>query len=238
MGVYSQVLWRILLRDFPQFIGVFAIILVAFSGSFVLALRGEDSLGVHNETSNFWEIMFTGVRILVEGQPVLEYYGPDGYRGFSCFLMVTFLGMSCVVLLSILIAQLSDTYQNVQSDARRRLQLNRAWIITRVELHSVYHRYRAPHRISKYIPFEDITNPKEVLKKWDSPPMSEINRHVKDIKEMDESHSLKLRQISIRMKHLEEQNIQILTLLRNLGCPSSPTVVFPSEIQIENPDMA
>ena len=57
--------------------------------------------------------------------------------------MTAFLGTCCVVLLNILIAQLSDTYQNVQSDAHRGLELNRAWIITRVELHSIYHdRFR------------------------------------------------------------------------------------------------
>ena len=49
-GAYAQILWRIVAHDFPQFIVVFAVILIAFSGSFVLALRGEDSLSVHPET--------------------------------------------------------------------------------------------------------------------------------------------------------------------------------------------
>jgi hypothetical protein len=33
-----------------------------------------------------------------------------------------------------LIAQLSDTYQNVQQDAQRGLEVNRAWIVARIEL--------------------------------------------------------------------------------------------------------
>ena len=52
--------------------------------------------------------------------------------------MVIFLFTCCVVLLNILIAQLSDTYQNVQRDAQRGLELNRAWIIARVELNSLF----------------------------------------------------------------------------------------------------
>ena len=52
----------------------------------------------------------------------------------SCIIMVMFLFTCCVILLNILIAQLSDTYQNVQQDAQRGLEVNRAWIIARIEL--------------------------------------------------------------------------------------------------------
>lgn len=52
--------------------------------------------------------------------------------------MVMFLFTCCVILLNILIAQLSDTYQNVQQDAQRGLEVNRAWIVARVELNSLY----------------------------------------------------------------------------------------------------
>jgi hypothetical protein len=48
--------------------------------------------------------------------------------------MVMFLFTCCVILLNILIAQLSDTYQNVQQDAQRGLEVNRAWIVARIEL--------------------------------------------------------------------------------------------------------
>ena len=51
--------------------------------------------------------------------------------------MVLFLLTCIVILLNILIAQLSDTYQNIQGDAQRGLTLNRAWIISRVELNSI-----------------------------------------------------------------------------------------------------
>jgi len=49
-GAYAQILWRILAHDFLQFIVVFLVILLAFSGSFILSLKGEHSIGIHNET--------------------------------------------------------------------------------------------------------------------------------------------------------------------------------------------
>ena len=42
-----------------------------------------------------------------------------------------------VVLLNVLIAQLSDRYQNVQSDAQRELEINCAWIVARIEHNSI-----------------------------------------------------------------------------------------------------
>ncbi|GFO43033.1 transient receptor potential cation channel subfamily v member [Plakobranchus ocellatus] len=148
-GAYSQILWRIISHDFLQFTVVFLVILLAFTGSFVLSLRGENSLDLHTETSSFWQVLFTGVRILIEAEPVVEYTGPDGYRVMSCILMVCFLFVCCVVLLNILIAQLSDTYHHVQAQAQRGLELNRAWIITRVELNSLF--IGQSYRISRYL---------------------------------------------------------------------------------------
>jgi hypothetical protein len=49
-GAYAQILWRILAHDFLQFIVVFLVILLAFSGSFILSLKGEHSICIHNET--------------------------------------------------------------------------------------------------------------------------------------------------------------------------------------------
>lgn len=51
--------------------------------------------------------------------------------------MVAFLFTICVVLLNILIAQLSDTYQNVQQDAQRGLEVSLALIVSKVESNSL-----------------------------------------------------------------------------------------------------
>nr|KAG5709488.1 hypothetical protein BaRGS_023170 [Batillaria attramentaria] len=225
-GAYAQILYRIVAHDFPQFIVVFSVVLIAFSGAFVLSLRGEDSLDLYYDTSTFWHTMFTGVRILIEGQPVVDYT-PE-YQAMSCILMVGFLFTCCVVLLSILIAQLSDTYQNVQQDAQRGLELNRAWIIARVELNGLFmgkvDRRRSfsircrcelkrgfkedtsltqGHRQSKYLEVEEMQNPEEVLEKWENPPLNEMTKHVRDIWDSLESHKLNMLTLKNRMSRQE-----------------------------------
>ena len=49
-GAYAQILWQIIAHDMLQFTAVFLVILVAFTGAFFLALRGDDGLSVHEET--------------------------------------------------------------------------------------------------------------------------------------------------------------------------------------------
>ncbi|XP_078322396.1 uncharacterized protein LOC111103871 isoform X3 [Crassostrea virginica] len=134
-GAYAQILWRILRHDIVQFTTFFAFILLAFSGCLLLSLRGEESLDKFTETNSFWSILFVGVRILIEAERVIEY---TELQTMSLIIMVFFLFTICVLLLNILIAQLSDTYQNVQQDAQRGLEVNRAWIVSRVELNSLY----------------------------------------------------------------------------------------------------
>ncbi|KAL3884011.1 hypothetical protein ACJMK2_030237, partial [Sinanodonta woodiana] len=111
----------------------------------------------------FWGILFVGVRILTEAQPVVQYTGPEGYSPISCILMVCFIFTCCVLLLTIFIAQLSDTYQNVQNDAQRGLEVSRAWIVAKVELNYIY--IGKSYRVNRYIPSEDIMDLQEVLDK-------------------------------------------------------------------------
>ena len=65
----------------------------------------------------------------------------------STIFMVVFIFACCVILLNILIAQLSDTYQKVQQDAQRGLEVNRAWIVARVELNSCFWFRKVPHNM-------------------------------------------------------------------------------------------
>ena len=57
---------------------------------------------------------------------------------------MTFLFLVIVVLLNLLIAQMSDTYANVQLDAQRSLAINRAWIVARVEHNALLATVRIP----------------------------------------------------------------------------------------------
>ena len=49
-GAHAQILFRVLANDFPQFTIVFVVILLAFSGSFFLSIRGENDINTHEET--------------------------------------------------------------------------------------------------------------------------------------------------------------------------------------------
>ena len=111
----------------------------------------------------FYHVLFTGVRVMIEGGSIVEqYFGPWGFRYMAMFchllysnkqpmsflsttrwlgviIYITFLFMVIVVLLNLLIAQMSDTYANVQMDAQRSLAIQRAWIVARVEHNTLLH---------------------------------------------------------------------------------------------------
>ena len=68
----------------------------------------------------------------------LPYYSTVIHRWLSVIIYTVFLFLVITVLLNLLIAQMSDTYTNVQSDAQRSLAINRAWIIARVENNTLF----------------------------------------------------------------------------------------------------
>lgn len=88
--------------------------------------------------SSFFLRMFILQAIIENKFTKVCYFFFHFCRTMSLIIMVAFLFTICVLLLNILIAQLSDTYQNVQQDAQRGLEVNRAWIVSRVELNSLY----------------------------------------------------------------------------------------------------
>ncbi|XP_078322395.1 uncharacterized protein LOC111103871 isoform X2 [Crassostrea virginica] len=210
-GAYAQILWRILRHDIVQFTTFFAFILLAFSGCLLLSLRGEESLDKFTETNSFWSILFVGVRILIEAERVIEY---TELQTMSLIIMVFFLFTICVLLLNILIAQLSDTYQNVQQDAQRGLEVNRAWIVSRVELNSLY--FGKGHRITYYKEKENIYDVEDVLEKWECPPLNEMNRCIQDIWESLDSHKMNLITVRNRLARQESTLVKIQETLNKL----------------------
>jgi len=93
---------------------------------------------------------------MIESEDIIdEYFGPNGFkydfavlieiilsfhccRWLSVIIYTVFLFVVITVLLNLLIAQMSDTYTNVQSDAQRSLFINKAWIIAKVEQSSLF----------------------------------------------------------------------------------------------------
>nr|XP_022293141.1 uncharacterized protein LOC111103870 [Crassostrea virginica] len=210
-GAYAQILWRILIHDIVQFTTFFAFILLAFSGCLLLSLRGEGSLEQFTETNSFWSILFVGVRILIEAERVIEY---TELQTMSLIIMVVFLFTICVLLLNILIAQLSDTYQNVQQDAQRGLEVNRAWIVSRVELNSLY--IGKGHRVTHYKESENIYDVRDVLEKWECPPLNEMNKCIQDIWESLDSHKMNLLTVRNRLARQESALSKIQETLDKL----------------------
>lgn len=158
VGKYVNILVLVIKRDVIPFMIVFTVVLVMFTGSFYCALRAEvdqnrfaiinasvdsdngsnitrvrSSLDKYQETMSFPLVFLTGVRMMVEGGSVIDYYGSEGFRWLGVASYMIFLWFVVIVLQSLLIAQISDSYANVQQDAQRTVAINRARVIDIVE---------------------------------------------------------------------------------------------------------
>jgi polyhydroxyalkanoate synthesis regulator phasin len=111
--------------------------------------------------------------------------------------MLLFMFAVIVVLLNILIAQLSDTYQNVQADAQRELEINRAWIVARIEHNSILF---ANLRKKYYQQVEIVDDPQAVLEKWEIPPMNTVRKTLAKMDEKVSSHEQSLKAIKSQME--------------------------------------
>ncbi|XP_033760515.1 transient receptor potential cation channel subfamily V member 2-like isoform X1 [Pecten maximus] len=211
-GAYAQILVRVIMNDFFQFMVVFAVFLMVFSGTLLLALRGGSQSAVIDDTSSFWAILFLGFRILIESEKVIEYTSIDGW---SCFVVVLFLFCCIVLLLNLLIAQLSDTYQHIQNDAQRGLEVNRAWIVARIELRSMLIKRKL--RVKFFQKKKEVKDIHKVLEKWESPPLQEMNKNMQNIDECLGTHKLNLVSVSARLARQERTLIRIQETLDSLS---------------------
>ncbi|XP_060082588.1 uncharacterized protein LOC132561895 [Ylistrum balloti] len=203
-GAYAQILVRVVANDFVQFMVVFLVFLVVFSGTLLLALRGNSQTADIAETSSFWAILFLGLRILIESEKIIEYTSIDAW---SCIVVVLFLFCCIVLLLNLLIAQLSDTYQHIQNDAQRGLEVNRAWIVARIELRSMI--FQQGFRLKYYKNKKEVKDINKVLEKWESPPLQEMNKNVQGIEECVGAHKLNLLSVTARLARQERTLIRM-----------------------------
>ncbi|XP_062500501.1 uncharacterized protein LOC134177743, partial [Corticium candelabrum] len=202
VGQYARICGRIRREDITRFSIIFLLFLVTFSGSLFLALRGEtrtsnttnatqSDLDLFSQTSTYNDILLTGVRIMIEQDSIVDYLGGGGTRGFGWLgvvIILLFMVAVIVVLLNVLIAQLSDTYQNVQSDAQRELEINRAWIMARIEHNSILF---SNLRTKYYQEVEIVHDPQGVLEKWEVPPMNTVSKTLSIMDEKsDESRAV------------------------------------------------
>ncbi|CAH1780520.1 unnamed protein product, partial [Owenia fusiformis] len=188
-GAFVQIIWIVVTKHMPQFIILFIIVLLAFSGSFQLALRGEDAFTVttyHYGNTTIFGTMLIGLLTVVEQQPTMEYTDDTSNCGrwLSIIIMVVYLIACIIVLLNLLIASLTDTYQQIQQHSQRELELRRALIITRFERNSWVLQLNRNFRKKKhYKAVKEYKNYKSKLEKWERPPGHESNTLMKDIRD-------------------------------------------------------
>ncbi|XP_065884791.1 transient receptor potential cation channel subfamily A member 1-like isoform X2 [Dysidea avara] len=143
----------------------------------------SSSLDIHSHlTMEYYHVLFTYLRVMIEAEDIIdEYFGPQGYEWLSVIIYVVFLFLVITVLLNLLIAQMSDTYSNVQSDAQRSLVINRAWIVARVEHNTLL---AFDYRRRNYRSCEIVRNPHEQLDKWEAPPLNQVSKELEKIQKL------------------------------------------------------
>ncbi|XP_015754710.1 PREDICTED: uncharacterized protein LOC107334291 [Acropora digitifera] len=121
-GLYIKCLATVIYKDIPRFLIVFGIILVTFSFSFILAIKGHQSKlrfsllrNDINCTTDIACVMVAGVMTWLEGSAVVNNVKSVGMLG--AFLIIIFMMAVSIILLNILIAQLSLTYEMVQEES-------------------------------------------------------------------------------------------------------------------------
>lgn len=138
-GSYMYMLQEVIARDIIPFFVIFLAVCVIWTGTFALAICGEGTIHNKNITNSWWRILFTGTRIIVESENVIdewagsENYQPGGYFFVGATLMIVYLVICLVIILNLLIAQMSATHSQVYCKELQNLRLNKVWFIRKIE---------------------------------------------------------------------------------------------------------
>lgn len=173
------------------------------------------------ETSEYYKVVFTGIRVMIEGERVIgQYFGPLGFRWLAVIIYCIFLFFVIVILLNLLIAQMSDTYGSVQKDAQRSLALNRAWIVARVEHNSLTAK---DHRKRFYKSCEVLKSPQDVLEKWEVPPINEVNQRLEKMERTIKNQEKTIDALrNTVLEKMTEQGVLLEKLLQQLSNDKQP----------------
>jgi hypothetical protein len=140
LGIYVRTVVRVS-KEVLKFAVFFLVLNVIFFGTFHLALQSQKfgnatASEIHPpETKEIYHVFFTGLRILIEGQSVIEnYYGEDNsYSLFIVLVYLCYLFIITIVMLNILIAQMSDEYSKVLQNVQGTIILHKALYVNRIE---------------------------------------------------------------------------------------------------------
>eukprot|EP00794_Sanderia_malayensis_P018139 gene18139-19949_t len=170
LGLYSKILYGLLVKEMPVFLAAYAVIWLAFSGSTYLCLRATTTFTKAAgfsavSVTGFSDILLRGVRALAEGEAFADGYGT--FNWFAIIVILSGMMVILVFLLNILIAQLSSTYEERRQNASLEYDIDKALFLTRLEnsrFKSMNLRIRHFHE-GEFV--NDADEIKELLKGWD-----------------------------------------------------------------------
>ena len=146
LGPYSTIIYKVLKNDVPKFAALFLITLFTFTGTFFIALRAPYTVeGLHNASlmqdtrraegidNEVWWVLFSGLRILVQGNVYEEMYIYNSLNWLAAIVYLSFLFLTLIVYINVFIAQLTETYAKFKQRADYRFAWHRLNFIVQVQ---------------------------------------------------------------------------------------------------------
>ncbi|XP_065068722.1 uncharacterized protein LOC135694011 isoform X2 [Rhopilema esculentum] len=162
VGLYAKCLYTILLNDVSTFFVAYGVIMFAFGGSTYLALKA--SRGLQN-VSGFGDIILREIRILADGQAFADSY--DKFHVAVIVLILINMIVALIVMVNMLIAQLSNSYENALNEAVLQFDIDKYFMVSKLEQS---HFRRGNLRIKYYTDGDyvnDMTKIKEIFDDWE-----------------------------------------------------------------------
>nr|XP_047135612.1 uncharacterized protein LOC101236412 isoform X2 [Hydra vulgaris] len=128
LHIYYRTFHIIIVEDIRKFAALFLVIILAFTGSITMALKSTAEL---HKVGGYWGIFFKEIRGLAESQGF-----SDDYSNINVIVVIFLMcNMFCtmVVLLNILIGQISNRYNEVQSMAKVQYDIDKTKFITKID---------------------------------------------------------------------------------------------------------
>ncbi|XP_053395889.1 uncharacterized protein LOC128556019 [Mercenaria mercenaria] len=143
---------------------------------------------------------------MVESAPIVEYVGSSGYRTIGSIMFTVFTFVTIVVLMNMLIAQLSNTYTDIQVEAVKTVRANRAWIITRAERNEWKCCRNQLRRVRYYKRvYTDIDM--RSLKRKDETQLDHISKAIKKIEKKQVKDALQTLTVKFRLSNFTNEII-------------------------------
>ena len=149
LGPYSTIIYKVLKNDVPKFAALFIITLFTFTGTFFVALRApytvegllnaslmQDTQRIPGIDDEVWWVLFSGMRILVQGNVYEEDFNNYIYKSLNWLaatVYLSFLFLTLIVYINVFIAQLTDTYAKFKQRAAYRFAWHRLNFIVQIQ---------------------------------------------------------------------------------------------------------